>query len=430
MLVRPILFLALSLVITAAVMAQSGPQRAPASAPRTSGAWQPPGDSVRSEPRDEAGPEVRTVSNDRGIAAAGRAVVDGVRKQIAKVKAGTGNLPADAGQVWREYDISPYTLRVTSTNRPEQAVIDWVLRETGYEAWHSDPVGLLSADHRSLKVYHTPEMHEIVSEIVDRFVNSEAESQAFGLRVITVESPNWRSVAHRMMMAVPVQTQGVQAWLLEKENASLLLAELRKRNDFREHSSPHLLVNNGQSAVVSATRPLSYIRDVVVRPGTWPGFETESAVIDEGFSIELSPLLSIDGGTIDAILKCNIDQVERLQSVNLDVPTTVSPRQRTKIEVPQVSHCRLHERFHWPINQVLLVSLGVVATPTPVDRNPNLVQMALAMPPSPPRADLLVLVEHKGRSHLPQPAAAPAATAGVQGERTGRVQGRSYGNRY
>ncbi len=39
--------------------------------------------------------------------------------------------PNEAGQVWREYDITPYTARVTSTNRPEQAIIDWVLRETG-----------------------------------------------------------------------------------------------------------------------------------------------------------------------------------------------------------------------------------------------------------------------------------------------------------
>src|SRR6185436_4140487 len=98
------------------------------------------------------------------------------------------------------------------------------------------------------------------------------------------------------------------------------------------------------------------------------------------------------------------------------------------IEVPQVSHCRLHERFHWPINQVLLVSLGVVATPTPTDRNPNLVQMALAMPPTPPRADLLVVVEHKGRSTQPATATAAAATPT---ERTGQVSpSRSYRGRY
>src|SRR5689334_23066391 len=67
----------------------------------------------------------------------------GPRTPIAKVSSGAGTLPNDAGQVWREYDITPYTLRVTTTTRPEQAIVDWILRETGYEAWHSDPVGLL-----------------------------------------------------------------------------------------------------------------------------------------------------------------------------------------------------------------------------------------------------------------------------------------------
>jgi len=92
-----------------------------------------------------------------------------VRQSIAKVTKGPGTLPNDAGQEWREYDISPYTARVTSTNRPEQAIVDWILRETGYEAWHSEPLGMLSANHRVLRVYHTPEMHAVVSEMVDRF---------------------------------------------------------------------------------------------------------------------------------------------------------------------------------------------------------------------------------------------------------------------
>ena len=357
---------------------------------------------------------------DRSAAAPLSNVSGGPPKPIAKVRTGTATLPSDDGQVWREYDISPYTLRVASTNRPEQAIVDWVLRETGYEVWHSEPLGLLSADSRTLKVYHTPQMQALVTEVVDRFVNTEAESHAFGLRVVTIDDPNWRAVAHRMMRPVPVQTQGVQAWLLEKENAALLLAELRKRTDFREHSSPHLLVNNGQSTVVSLRRPISYIRDVILRPGTWPGFETEAAQIDEGFSLELNPLLSLDGNSIDAILKCNIDQVERLQEVNLEVPTAVAPRQRTKIEVPQASHCRLHERFHWPVDQVLLVGLGVVATPVPTERNPNLLAMALAMPQQAPRADLLVFIENKGKQSQ-----ATTATA-----RTGRVDAQSYRGRY
>jgi len=322
------------------------------------------------------------------------------RATIAKVTRGIGTLPNDAGQEWRDYDITPYTMRVTSTNRPEQAIVDWILRETGYEAWHSEPLGLLSANRRTLRVYHTPDMHTVVADVVDRFVNSEAESNAFGLRIVTMGSPNWRSKAQRMLKPVSAQTQGVQAWLLAKEDAALLTAELRHRGDFREHSSPQMLVNNGQSTVVTATRPRNYVRDVLLRGATWPGFEPQVAQIDEGFSLEFNPLLSLDGKTIDAIIKCNVDQVEKLVPVMLDVPTPAAPRQRTKVEVPQITSCRLHERFRWPTDQVLLISLGVVASPSPTTAG----AMNLALPLTGndgSRADLLIFVESKGKTGLP-----------------------------
>src|SRR5688572_19283578 len=41
----------------------------------------------------------------------------------AAVSKGSGTLPNDQGQVWREYDIRPYTVRVTTTARPEQAIV-------------------------------------------------------------------------------------------------------------------------------------------------------------------------------------------------------------------------------------------------------------------------------------------------------------------
>lgn len=327
------------------------------------------------------------------------------RQPIAKVTKGPGTLPNDGNQEWRDYDITPYTARVTSTARPEQAIVDWILRETGYEAWHSEPLGLLSANKRLLRVYHTPEMQAVVGDMVDRFVNSEAESQAFGLRVVTVDSPNWRTKAIRMLRPVAVQSQGVQAWLLAKEDAALLIADLRRRSDYREHSSPHLLVNNGQSTMVSAMRPRNYVRDVILRGDAWPGFELQNAQLDEGFSIEFSPLLSLDSKTIDAIVKCNVDQIEKMIPVTLDVPTTVAPRQRTKIEVPQITSCRLHERFRWPADQVLLISLGVVAAPAPTSSvNPL---AALSLVDSPSRSDLLVFVESRGKTGAPPTALGP-----------------------
>ena len=45
------------------------------------------------------------------------------------------------------------------------------------------------------------------------------------------------------------------------------------------------------------------------------------------------------------------------------VPSLAGGLQRVEIQVPQIVSWRLHERFRWPTNQVLLLSCGVVATP-------------------------------------------------------------------
>ncbi len=335
---------------------------------------------------------------------------------IARVTKGPGTLPNDAGQEWRDYDISPYTLRVTSTNKPEQAIIDWILLDTGYETWHGDPLGVLSANQRTLSVYHTPKVQAQVGEMVDRFVNSEAESHVFGLRVLTVGSPNWRAKAHRMLHPVPAQSQGVQAWLIAKEDASLLMADLKRRSDFREHSTPHLLVNNGQSTTVAATQTRNYTRDAIVHAGAgWPGFDAQTAQIEEGFSLEFHPLLGLDGKTIEAIVKCQVDQIEKLIPVMIDVPTTVAPRQRTEIKVPQLASCKLHERFRWPVDQVLLISLGVVSFPIPSSGS----TLPLGLTGGAARADLLVLVESKGK-----------VTASATDLRSVKREANSYQNRY
>ena len=336
-----------------------------------------------SRPAREAGHPAGPASTQR-IAQAPR------RSRSDNIQAPSG-LPNDAGQIWQTYNIRPYTLRVTSTNRPEQSVIDWVLRETGYETWHSETCALLYADQSTLTAYHTPEVQAVVEEIVERFVSSEAETHAFGLRVITMGSPSWRSKFQALLHPVPTQTQGIHAWLVHREDAALLLSELSKRSDYREHSSPHLLVNNGQSTTVSAIRPRPYVKDLIKRPERIPSFEPDHAQFDEGFSLEFSPLLTLDGRYTDAVIKCNIDQLEKLVRVSVPVGNAVNPRQQAEVHVPQIAHFGLHERFRWPSDQMLLVGLGVVATPVPGKPNglPGLT--------GPPRADLLVLIDARGK---------------------------------
>lgn len=317
----------------------------------------------------------------------------------ATVSKGAGTLSNEAGQVWREYDIRPYTSRITTTERPQQAIVDWVLRETGYETWHGEPMGLLSASRETLSVYHTPEMQAVVADIVDRFVNSAATAYGFTLRVATIGNPNWRAKALPMMKPIPVQSPGVQGWILSKEDARLLVAELSRRTDYREYNSVQQLVNNGETSVISTIRPRSYVKGAIPTQATWPGYQPEMGSLDEGFSLEFSPLMSFDLASADAVVKLRLNQIEKMLPVKLDLPTVAAPNQRVQIEVPQMTMANLHERFRWPADRVLLLSMGVVAAPGPTNNNPltDAVTDALPMFKDPPRADAILFIESVGR---------------------------------
>ena len=317
---------------------------------------------------------------------------------VTLVNKGSGVLPNDQGQVWREYDISPYTSRVTNTERPEQAIIDWILRETGTEVWFSEPLGILNANKNTLRVYHTPEMQRLVLDIVDRFVSSQAEAQAITLRLVQIGSPSWRTTAMPLLQPIDVKTAGVEAWVLSKENSAILLAQLRQRTDFREQNSPSVPIHNGQSYTLTRTTPRTFVRSVRMRPDVWPGHELVSGQMQEGYTLQLSPLMSLDGNTIDAVIKCEVDQIEKLVSVNVDIPSVAGGTQRVQIQVPQVISWRLHERFRWPVNQVLMLGCGVVASPTQERMGP----LGLPLPPLPfstgGRADALLLIESNGKA--------------------------------
>jgi hypothetical protein len=337
----------------------------------------------------------------------------------AQVSNGSG-LPSNHGQVWREYDITPYTIRNTTTSHPEQAIVDWILRETGYEAWHATPVGLLSADRKVLRVYHTPQMQAIVADIVDRFVSSQAQNFGFGLRVITMKNPNWRVRALPLMTAIPVQSPGVQGWIMAREDAALLINEFRRRTDYREQTTPNQMVLNGQTSIISTMRPLTYTKGIIPQQNIWPGYQPELGQLDEGFSLEFSPLLTTDARTTDAVVKLKLCQVEKMLEVQLEAPSTVAKNQRAAIQVPQLTMVQLHERFRWPTDHVLLLSMGVVATPGP--EKPNPVMDLVPLPKQAPRSDALLMVESSGTvsqaTPVPGTGAAPAAETASLPDRT------------
>ncbi len=346
------------------------------------------------EPMDAAAPSARTATATAGQTdPAGMQPAPRVTPSASAPQDRT--LPNSAGQIWREYDISTYTARVTTKERPQQAIIDWILRETGTELWFSEPLGMLSADRNTLRVYHTPEVQAIVANIVDLFVNSHHESHAFAVRLVTVGSPNWRSKLLPLMRSVPVQSPGLDAWLVSKENAAIMLAELRKRSDFKEHSAPNLLIHNGQPQILSSVRPRTYVRSVFATPSVPPGYQLEMGQVEEGYSLEICPLLTIDGQNADVVLKCQVDQIERLVPIVIDVPT-VSERQRVQIQIPQITGWKLHERFRWPTSHVLVLSRGVVASPSTTPTGSAAGGLGNPFSNDNPRADALLFLSSNG----------------------------------
>jgi len=296
----------------------------------------------------------------------------------------SGQLPADAGQVWKTYDIGAFVRQ--SGPGSQKHVVDWVLQETGYASWHGDVVASLSADEASLRCYHTPTMQGKVAEIAARFNQDAAAMHRFSVRVLGIGSPSWRTDARGMLRPIPAATPGVQAWIMSREEGAMLLANLRRRSDCQELPTGAVLAGNGVPAVVSGGRKLPYVQDVVPRTDAWPGWQMLGGACDEGMAIDLQPLLSLDGTAVDAVFRCRIDQIERMAPLVVSLPTG---QQRVQVEVPQVSAVRIGERFRWPANQTLVVGLGLVPWPVP-SQNPA---TASALVASARRTDVIVVVE-------------------------------------
>lgn len=294
-------------------------------------------------------------------------------------------LPSDAGQVWRTYDISAFVRQHGPGS--QRHVVDWVLQDTGYASWHGDVVAALSADETQLKCYHTPAIQARVADIAARFTADAAAPHRFQVRVLGVGSPGWRNDARALLEPIAAATPGVQAWIMAREEAAVLLGILRRRGDCQELPTGPVLAGNGLPAVLSGGRKRPYVQDVVPRQDAWPGWQTLGSSCDEGMTLDVQPLLSSDGTVVEAVLRVRIDQIERMAPVAVTVPT--ADRQRVQVEVPQLSAVRVGERFRWPANQVLVVGLGLVPWPVPGQNAAG----SAALLTDAKRTDVVVVVE-------------------------------------
>ncbi len=301
-----------------------------------------------------------------------------------------GELSKTDGQIWREYNIRSFTQRVRDQGKPEQAIIDWILRETGTSTWFGETMSLLSANSDVVRVYHTPEVQETVNEVIERFLSTRPEANEVGVRLVSVGSPDWRVKALPILKPVQAQTPGIEAWILSRENAALLQHELNQRPDYREFSSPNLTIYSGQTHTINNTRPRMFNSGTNNAQNVQFGVAGLSQV-DEGFSLQISPLVGIDGKSIEAVIKCQVEQIEGFTPLSVNQVDQFGTYRRSEVKVPQVSSWQLHERFRWPTNEVLLISRGLVASPGPASKN----SIRRFLGGAAPKAEALLFLESK-----------------------------------
>ena len=318
------------------------------------------------------------------------------RPGVTRVTRTFEKLPNAAGQVWREYDITPYTSELTNLERPEQAVIDWIVKETGTKLWFSEPFGVLSADRRHVIVYHTPEIQREVKAILDRFNRTRAQSQVFEINLVTIDKPNWRATAYPMLQPVEVRSPGIEAWLISKENAAILQSQLARRADFKRHSGGRVASPDGQTFVLEKSTPVSFVQALQWTPQQIPNYQPKTETINEGYRLALSCLTSLDNRTIEAIIDCDVDQVEKLTPVKVDLPAPGGALTQLDLSVPQLVSWRLNERVRWPADQVLLLSCGIVASPEAKEDAPRGAFRMLSRLQTAKRTNALLFVEFRG----------------------------------
>jgi len=294
-------------------------------------------------------------------------------------------VPADAGQVWKTYDIAAFVRGAGPGS--QRHVVDWVLQDTGSPQWHGDVAAVLAADATTLKCFHTPAMQARVEEIVARFVGDAATPHRFAVRVLGVGSPAWRKDARRLLRPIPAATPGVQAWILSREEAAVLVAMLRGRGDAAELPTGVAYAANGVPAVLSGGRRRPYVQDVAPRPDAGPGWLPLAAACDEALAIDVHPLVTRDGTAVEAVVRCRIDQIERMAAVTMNESGPAG--QRLQIEVPQVSAVRIGERFRWPATDSLVIGLGLVPWPVPGQNGAS----SAALFTDAKRTDVVVVVE-------------------------------------
>ncbi len=327
--------------------------------------------------------------------------------KTVQVEKGLASLPSDSGQFWMTYDITPYTSLFPNLPSPEQAIVNWILYDTGNDFWHKVPFGVFSATSERLYVYHNEKVQQYVSNILDRFLDAKHKNDLFQVRIIVLESPDWRTKAASKIHPYPVNKKELSGWVINKSDAPALLQLLSKRPDYLELNASRNVVPNAETfGWVLPAPSRTYVRDIQVAPSTPQGYVTDEHSIDEGYRMEVTPLVSTNGEQVEILFRCQSTVIEKMDSVSLKIPTATAPRQQLSAEVPQIARTDIEDKISIPMNLVFLLDLGMIPmVPEAVEGNSGLVNI---LPKSIYRNVLVLIQKNELAPQTETPSESPA----------------------
>ncbi len=284
-----------------------------------------------------------------------------------------GALPKDAGQFWVEYDLTPYTSRFPNVEEPQTAIVDWIAFDAGADFWQNEPFAAFSASSKSLRVYHNANVQQYLANVLDRFIDPKKQDASFSIKVVAVQSPDWRVRVASLLEPAPVKIVGAgvdaQGWLVENANVAKVVGEIEKRSDYILLNSVKNVVPNGEKFGWATQAPKrQYVKDVRVDASAVGGYVEEPGTVDEGFRIEATPLLSTNGEALEVLFRYNATVVEKTKTFSLRVPTSTAPRQQLEVERPAIVSCDVKGKIGTLRSKAAIVDLGLVPM-TPPNKN-------------------------------------------------------------
>ncbi len=316
------------------------------------------------------------------------------------------DFPTQAGFEWKSFPIAGYTALDPNGSSPQTAIVDWIFRRTKPGPWHGDKIAVLCASRSRIKAYNSPKVLKQVADVVEQFVDAQFDILSIRVRFLAASDPRWRYAVHTRLTLKSTGPQGQQIWQAALSDAEMVITQMSVMQGFRPIGDKKVDVLNGQTLRFERLDDKPFAGGVVRDGAVGLGYQPKVENLKEGIVLKLSPLLSMDGDTLDAAVEVTTNVVRKLHPVKVLGPREIGTGE-VSLDVPEASETRLNQTVdRWALGQALIISTGI--QPGILMEKGGLFNMKIpGTVPSSTELLVVVTVERAGRKPRDRDAANP-----------------------